>query len=380
MVDRRSIRWRPAVLGWLLTATATFVGLVLLGQSVVSGVSQRQRQCHTLEDLVALGLDRDVECATSHVSDLDLDGVDDRVIAYYRRRSVDAFELRLRFSPGRGDLSDVRLDETPRPLEPAFEAVVDLDGNGRPEVLVVKAFGTNTHSVAAFTVEGGRLVPVLERGSAGRDTPLEFALGGALAHSDGYSCEDVNGDTKPELVLTSSSGDWDREGEWEWRRKEYRWVSPRTVELVRMRSGTVAVDWQYTAERLFDSGACGASPATASPLPLRDPATSPLEAATGLLDAWQKGDRTQAAAFAGVGEVSGADVLGSLFDSGIDPTPATVERCDDGPFGARRGLLCPITVGSSPEPVIVFEVDKSTIGPWFGVVAVSRPGDAEPGE
>jgi hypothetical protein len=179
-------------------------------------------------------LPRRAGCVTSATGDLDGDGRPDEVVVYAlldRRHLPRTWHIR-------GLLS--RAGEQSLPLDaksPSYRTVVgavDADGDGRDEVFV-KLFDHIYHSgaspvVTLFGVEKGRFEAVrTEEGD-----PLLIDVGGVSSFGRGVECDDVDGDGALELVVLGIENAVSERPRW--RKFVYEWTGNR-VRLEDVRQG-----------------------------------------------------------------------------------------------------------------------------------------------
>ncbi|WP_163550588.1 hypothetical protein [Candidatus Frankia nodulisporulans] len=168
-------------------------------------------------------------CVNVAISDLDGDGRPDRLLVFERTPPGGGRALLARAILATGQESEVALDsqlDAGDSLHPTILQTIDLNGEPGDEALVAVGYGASTADAEILTILDSRLTAVQD--GAGARFPL--LIGASAAGGDGYRCVARTGTTKPSLLVNHVEVDG-AAGTWTVTRLLYGWQGPRLAEL-----------------------------------------------------------------------------------------------------------------------------------------------------
>jgi Tol biopolymer transport system component len=163
-------------------------------------------------------------CLTVATGDFDGDGVTDRFLAFASGVDADGSPLLWPLEWVSGDGGDpVRVDVLKRPLALGFVRILgtaDVNGDARPDVLVLLRSGASTEFVAVYLFVGSDWHRALNPDG----TWLEIHAGGTVLFGEGGGCPGSG--LQRRLLL---SGAWSHGPDYRWRERWFRWNGARLV-------------------------------------------------------------------------------------------------------------------------------------------------------
>jgi len=172
-------------------------------------------------------------CAETTKVDLDGDGWPDMFVIFARTAPTNGENWRARIALTAGPTYEIGFAADVDDVSSMIRGLVDVDRDGRDDVLVELGRGASTEVVGVFGLgKGGLMQATYQDGTKAR---LLFA--GSVRHGAAVECRSQSG--RAELVLRGISN-YTADDQWDWSESVYTWSS-KVLVLSSQRKGVIKV-------------------------------------------------------------------------------------------------------------------------------------------